>query len=495
MSQELSMDNLFAILVLAGVTLFLWLLIRRPSGIPPGPSFTLPIVGNVFQIGDNPIKTFRNMRKKYGDVFGVYIANRLVVVINGFHNLKEAFVKNGDIFSERPHLYFTNTITKGKGVLGSSGEVWKEQRKFALFTLRKLGMGKNILELKIQEEITSFIEEMARQNGEATDFRHTIGTSVCNIISSIVFGKRFEYDDPKFVKFLKIVDENVAMPPALNFFPFLRFLPGDVFKIKLMMRGIETIQRELFKSSIEQHVASYDEDDTDDFISAYIKEMKQKESLGDGNSSSINKENLRAVIQDLFIAGMETTSTTIRWLLLYLLHFSDVQEKCFAEIQDNVGCDKTICVEDKTKLPYLEATIMETLRYANVVPLALMHGVSKETTFKGYRIPKDALIVPNIDSVLSDTAIWGDPENFRPDRFLDENGRLTKPEEFIPFLLGPRNCLGESLARMELFLFVASMLQKFEFVKGEGNVLPTLQCVLGFTRAPQHFVVRAVLRI
>ena len=146
-----------------------------------------------------------------------------------------------------------------------------------------------------------------------------------------------------------------------------------------------------------------------------------------------------------------------------------------------MGCDRAICLEDKMKLTYVEATIMDILRHVDVEPLSLMRIVPRDIEFKGYTIPNDTLIIPNIDSVLSDLKIWGDPKVFRPERFLDENGRLIKPEEWIPFLFGPRNCLGESLARMELFLFLSSMLQKFEFVTSE-KCFPTLEGQLGFSQ-------------
>ena len=491
MFQELLMGNVGTILALTAVTLYLWFYNGRPKNAPPGPWFYVPVIGNLVQIGRNPVTSFREMRKKYGDVFSVYMANRLVVVINGFDTMKEAFVKNSDLFSDRPRLYFTKVITFGKGVVGSSGDVWNEQRKFALFTLKNLGMGKDILQLKIQDEASALNEELAKREGKATDVRNLIGSAVCNIIVSIVFGKRFEYNDPKYVNFLEIMEENVLMPPILHFFPFLRHLPGDMFKIKHMTSGMQTVQRDLVQASINEHKENYDEDNTDDFISAYIKEMKKKQKLGE--STSMDNSNLCAVIQDLFLGGTETSSTTLQWLLLYFLHFPEVQKKCFEEIQRNVGCDRMICLEDKTKLPYMEATIMEILRHADVAPLSLMRIVPRDIEFKGYTIPNDTLIIPNIDSVLSDLKIWGDPEVFQPERFLDENGRLTKPEEWIPFLFGARNCMGESLARMELFLFLSSMLQKFEFVKGEEG-FPTLECQLGFTQKTQPYTIKAILR-
>ena len=493
MLAELLLAKTPVTLALAGVMLLLWLFVRRPTNIPPGPWITLPIVGNLLQIGSDPMTSFRRMRKQYGDVFSVYIGNRLVIVINGYDCLKEALVHNGHLFSHRPHLYFTKVITDGKGIIGRSGELWKEQKRFTSITLRSLVIEKNILEFKIQEEMAIFIEELAKLNGAPTDVRHILETSVCNILSSIVFGKRFENDDPKLVKYLQIVNEIFTSTPMLNFFPFLRFLPGDLFKVKRITRGIETIQQELFKASIEHHISAYDEDDddTNDFISAYIKEIKKKEKLADANTS-MDYDNLCAVIQDLMLGGVDTTATFIRWLILIFLHFPDVQKKCFTEIKEHLGFDGEISIKDRANLDYLEATLMETMRFANITPMSLIHAVPQEFTFKGFRIPRDALVIPNLDSVLFDVKAWGDPEKFRVERFLDEKGRVVIPEEWVPFSMGPRSCTAKFLARIELFLFVAAMIQKFEFVK--ADVLPPLEGVLGFTHAPEPFFVRAVVR-
>ncbi|XP_041355987.1 cytochrome P450 2B4-like [Gigantopelta aegis] len=493
MLQEIIKKNLTTILAVAAATLFLRLLTHRRRGIPPGPWLTLPIIGNLLQVSRDPIRSFRKMRKKYGDVFSVYFANRLVIAVNGFEMMREAFVRNGEFFSDRPNVFIIDLITNHKGIIGSSGEVWKEQRKLTLMTLRHLGMGKNLLEGSIQTEATALVEELAKTKGQPIDVNELISTSVSNILSSIVFGKRYEFDDPNFIKFLKVVEKTLGTSPVLTFFPYLRFLPGDLFGFKRMKHDVDMVLTELVDVSIDQHLADYDENNINDFISAYLKEMKLKQSQGE-TKTSVDRSNLRMTIWNLFIAGTETTATTIRWLLLYFLHFPEVQERCFAEIRDHVGCDREICIKDKTELPYLEATILETLRFADIAPISGMHCVSQETMLNGYRIPTDAIILPVLDSVLSDPQVWGDPENFRPDRFLDENAHLTKPEEHIPFLFGPRNCVGESLARMELFLFVATMVQKFEFLRLKGKALPELESVAGFRQFPNDYMLRAVLR-
>jgi cytochrome P450 len=145
--------------------------------------------------------------------------------------------------------------------------------------------------------------------------------------------------------------------------------------------------------------------------------------------------NLNLSVGDMFVAGTETTSTALRWALLFFLHFPHVQDKCYAEIRDVIG-SRTPSMRDRPSLTYLEATIMETLRFADIVPLNVPHGLASDVTFRGYVIPKDAMVFPCLSSVLKDPDVWGDPENFRPERFIDPDGKLTKPEQFIPFGIG-----------------------------------------------------------
>ncbi|KAL3887171.1 hypothetical protein ACJMK2_027121 [Sinanodonta woodiana] len=137
---------------------------------------------------------------------------------------------------------------------------------------------------------------------------------------------------------------------------------------------------------------------------------------------------------------------------------------------------------------------MEILRVYPVAPLAVPHAVSKEIIFKGYRIPEGTTVLVNLYSVLRDPSTFKDPDVFRPERYLDADGHLTKPEEYIPFSIGRRVCLGESVARMELFLFIASLVQKFEFLPVDGDLLPERKGIIGITYFPVPFLIRAVRR-
>ncbi|XP_067652383.1 cytochrome P450 2U1-like [Haliotis asinina] len=473
--------------------LLVWLLTRRPSGLPPGPPL-LPFIGNILSMGSDPRITFKKLRQQYGDIFSVYMFNTPVIVLNGYNSLRDAIVKNADVFSDRPYSTFGDIIAKGKGVSAASGDQWREQRRFALNTLREFGAGRNIMEDKIHEEISQFLKSLDTERGQGFDCKRLVHNAVSNVICSIIFGKRFEYTDPLFIKFLKAMDENLAnLSPSgvLSVLPFVRFLPGDLFKFKKTVQNVDTIISLLIDPMIKERMQKQEDDNVSDFIHAYIKEMRLRKEKH--VETSLDLENLAMVILDLFVAGTETTATTIRWALVYFLHYPEVQEKCFREIQENIGQSRRPSMKDKVNMPYVEATILEVLRRADIGPTSLPHGVPHDVQFNGYTFPKDSTVILMLDSVLQDPDVWGDPDNFRPDRFLDDSGKIVKKEEFIPFSLGRRVCLGESMARMELFLFLTTMIQRFKFVPLESR-MPSLDGLMGLTHSPKPFVIKAVRR-
>ncbi|XP_067674837.1 cytochrome P450 2B4-like [Haliotis asinina] len=480
-------------LFLVVVLVVLWLSMRRAPGLPPGPPL-LPFLGNALSMQSDSRVLFKNLRQKYGDIFSLYVFHKPVIVLNGYNVLKEAIVKDADVFSDRGHSFLTDFYSKGKGIVGTSGDLWHEQRRFTLNTLREFGAGRTIMEDKIHEEIAHFVLAVEEKKGQGFNIERLVQNAVSNVICSIVFGKRFEYTDPVFVRFLKAMDElfkNSAISGILSVFPAVRYLPGDPFKFRKTVDSIDMVENLMIKPSIKDHLKDHDEENRDDFIHVYLKEIQRRQQKQE--TTTLDLENLAKTVDDLFTGGSETTSTTIRWALVYFLNYPDVQEKCFQEILENVGQSRPPSMKDKTNLPYVEATIMETLRYGNIVPVTIPHTVPHDVQFRGYTFPKGISVVLNLDSVLQDKDVWGDPQNFRPDRFLDGEGKIQKREEFIPFSLGRRVCLGESMARMELFLFLTTMIQKFKFVPVKGEK-PPLEGIMGLSLAPCEFQLKAIPR-
>ncbi|XP_076462089.1 cytochrome P450 2B4-like [Babylonia areolata] len=410
-------------------------------------------------------------------------------------------------------------------IILSHGPTWKEQRKASLEILRKLGMGKNLLASKVQEEVSHYIRAVEDHQGQPADLHRLTTVSVSNNICSIVFGRRFRYDDPVFIRYIENVEDNIerlGSAAVIHFIPFLEYLPGDLFGIRQIMANVKAIEETFFQPLIDEHVrpstmtGGGDDDDSGndkdelngdsdgdddehqqgparDFIYGYLQQMRRKEKQG--VFTSLCEPELLTTVGDLFIAGTETTSVTLRWTLLYFLHHQHVQDKCFQEVREVIGLHRPPTIRDRPRMVYLEATLNEVLRVSSIAPFAVGHSTPCDVSFRGYVIPRGAVIMPFLDTALHDPEVWGgDPYSFRPERFIDADGKLVRPEEFIPFGVGRRMCLGEALARVELFLYLSTLVQHFRFLPPEPEALPSLVGHLGGTHVPEPYKIRAVRR-
>ncbi|KAF4096331.1 cytochrome P450 2D6 isoform X2 [Onychostoma macrolepis] len=144
-------------------------------------------------------------------------------------------------------------------------------------------------------------------------------------------------------------------------------------------------------------------------------------------------------------------------------------------------------MDDRDKLSYTYTTVNEFQRCANIVPSGVFHEMTRPTNLRGYNIPKGTEIFTNLRAILSDKEHWKYPDTFNPENFLDGNGQFFKSESFLPFSLGPRVCLGETLAKMELFLFITSLLQRIRFSWPPGAKWPAMNGIVRLVRSPEPF--------
>ncbi|XP_065264186.1 cytochrome P450 2H2-like isoform X3 [Emys orbicularis] len=377
---------------------------RKRSGsgkLPPGP-VAFPIIGNMLQLNvRNLPQSIHELSAKYGPVFTIYLGSLRVVVLYGQEAVKEALIDQGDEFSGRGKLALADKLIKGAGIIFSNGERWKQLRRFALTTLRNFGMGKKSIEERIQEEARFLVERLRNTHERPFDPTIPLTHAVSNIICSIVFGDRFDYEDQKFLTLIKLTEKN----------------------------------NEVFRSLLGQEQQN--------------------------GQSEFNTDNLVRCTLDLFFAGTGTSSTTLRHGLLILLKYPEIEEKVHEEIDRVVGRSRSPCMADRSQMPYTDAVIHEVQRTANIVPMGVPHAVTRDTHFRHYIIPKGTTIFPALQSVLHDSREFPKSEQFNPGHFLDENGAFKKSDFFIPFSAGKRICVGEGLARMELFLLLTTILQNF----------------------------------
>ncbi|NXL94119.1 CP2DK protein, partial [Alectura lathami] len=430
-------------------------------------------------------------QKKFGNIFSLQHCWTNVVVLNGYKAVKEALVERSEDFADRP--YFPVYEHLGYRIIAAKyGHVWKELRRFTLSTLRNFGMGKKSLEEQVTEEAGFLCSAISAEAGRPFDLRFLVHNAVCNLICTITYGDRFNYGDETFKKLLalfenSLLEESGLLPQLLNVVPILLRIPGLPQKVFRWQKAYMDFTGAL----IDKHKETWDPAYTRDFTDVFLKEMaKGKEAEENG----FNKRNLLLVTADLLAAGSHTTSTTLRWAFLYMLLYPEIQSKVHKEIDEVIGRNRPPTVADQANMPYTNAVIHEVQRCGDIVPVGLPHMTFRDTELQGFFIPKGTTIITNLSSVLKDEAFWKKPNQFYPEHFLDENGQFVRPEAFMPFSAGRRVCLGEQLAKMELFIFFTTLMQKFTFVLPEDQPRPREDGCFALLNAPHAYQLRAVPR-
>ncbi|PIO29019.1 hypothetical protein AB205_0126070 [Aquarana catesbeiana] len=539
--QKNIIGNMDLITILLSVVVILFLANvyknqRKPihTNLPPGPK-PLPIIGNLHMLDmKHPYKTFMEMSKEYGTVLTIHFGMAKVIILCGYDTVKDALLNHGEEFSNRPKLAIFSKSTKDNGVIFSNGESWKAMRRFTLSTLRDYGMGKKAIEDKISEEAEFLVQAMKSYGGKPFDNLTILNAAVANIIISILLGQRFNYDHPTILRLMGLINENIQLMGSrvvrmYNIIPtLLDLLPGPHHKIFENMRHMQNFIKETFtkqkktldvndqRNLIDAYLVKQQErgrntgrqigihvpqataycqvvssgndedggdgdDDNDEVTDViWVPDRAEEETEGEaaqpqggrhqerGKSESsqyFHNDNLIALVNDLFVAGMETTTTTMRWAILLMMKYPEIQKKVQKEIDSIIGTTPPQA-EHRKKMPYTDAVIHEIQRFGDIVPDGAPHETIQDVTFRGYFIPK---------------------------HFLDAEGNFKKNEAFIPFSIGKRSCAGETLAKMELFLFFTSLMQNFTFQALPGAEIDLEPAEAG-THGPKPYQLCAIPR-
>lgn len=460
--------------------------------LPPGPR-PLPIIGNLHILDiKKPYQTLHQLSKKYGPVYTVQLGQEKVVVLCGYEAVKEALVNHAEEFSGRPKVQLFEEITRGHGVIFANDDNWKVMRRFTLSTLRDFGMGKEGIESKISEESHFLVKKFRSYKGEPFDNTMIMNGAVANIIVSILLSNRFDYEDPTLLKLLKMINENIHLigsPMSVLYNAYPSVMRWCLSIQKTVARNLQEIHAFIQETFTNQR-KELDVNDQRNLIDSFL--VKQQEEKPNPELYFTN-ENLTVLVTDLFAAGMETTSTTLRWGLLLMMKYPEIQRKVQSEIEKVIGSAEPQ-VRHRKEMPYTDAVIHEIQRFGNIVPNNLPHATTQDVNFRGYLLPKGIQVIPLLTSVLYDKDHFVKADEFYPEHFLDSSGNFVRKEAFMPFSAGKRSCAGENLAKMELFLFFTRLLQNFTFQAPPGATLD-LTSAVGLTAGPLPHKICALPRV
>ncbi|KAK5612141.1 hypothetical protein CRENBAI_024498 [Crenichthys baileyi] len=443
----------------------------------PGP-FAWPVVGNALQLGQMPQITFAKLAKKYGDVYQIRLGCSDIVVLNGAQVIREALIQHSTEFAGRPNFVSFQAVSGGKSLTFTNySKQWRRHRKLAQTTIRAFSSSNSHTKKAFEHQIVAEAKELVEiflklsTHGQYFNPGHELTVAASNVICALCFGKRYGRDDVEFRALLHHVDQfgqTVGAGSLVDVMPWLKSFPNPVQSVFKTFKWLNQEFFKFVKSKVEEHRQTFDPQHIRDMSDAIIEVIN--ESNGD---TELTKDYTEAT----------------------LAKHPDIQTKLHVLIDKVVGRGRLPSVEDRVYMPYLGAFIYETMRFTSFIPVTIPHSTTSDVTVGGFNIPKDTVIFVNQWSVNHDPLSWKDPHVFDPSRFLDENGSLDKDltNDVMIFSAGKRRCIGDQVAKVEVFLFFAILLHQCTFEKCPNEDF-TLNCSYGLTLKPLDYKITAKLR-
>nr|XP_034177863.1 probable cytochrome P450 303a1 [Osmia lignaria]XP_034177871.1 probable cytochrome P450 303a1 [Osmia lignaria] len=337
------------------------------------------------------------------------------------------------------------------------------------------------------------IKKMDRScDGIVVPMHDAFGVTVLNTLWIMMAGKRFNVDDQDLTYLQQILatlmNEIDMIGAPFGHFPILRFIAPEMSGYKSFLEIHQKLWKFL-RDELDGHRNTFTPNSPRDLMDVYLDVLSSK-----NYSNSFSEAQLLAICVDLFMAGSETTSKSLGFCFLNLMLNPHVQKKAHEEIDRVIGRNRPPTLEDRSKMTYMNAIVLESLRIFMGRTLNVPHRALRDTSISGHRIPKDTMLIVNFERILMGES-WGDPENFRPERFINESGNIVTPQTYFPFSIGRHRCMGENLARSNIFIITTTLLQAFTFSPVPGEEKPSSQdFVDGVTGGPKPFRALVSLR-
>ncbi len=454
----------------------------KPTLAPlaPGPR-PYPILGNLAQLSNPPFKSFADLRNSYGDVFSIRFGALDVVVISGAKAIQEAF-GHGEAFTGRPQLRAFQHFGKGLSIAFTSySPTWKLHRK-----LVRQAIGESLKNLgpEVDDVVTANFRKMGHKwvtTGHALDPKSDIEAQTLRSLFWFCFGSQ-DSDESRmmiYANLLRRLHDTVPLAGLTDLFPWTRsFLWWSVDRVRAAADAFTDAIAVVIDKSLK-NTASH--------VVGSLQNQWDRLTQQAAGVQGVTRQQVLHSAEDLIGAGLENSVNFVHWALFYMAKYPSVQDAMYREILDVLGHESTAAYAVRDRLPYSQAVMWEILRHSGTMPLTLPHSCPQGATFRGYHIPKEAVVFGNLASLANDEEVFPEPQNFDPSHVLSADGQAvdeTKVSHLTMFGLGWRRCLGEQLGRRQMFLALVTLIQSCQFVEdpghelraGEGDFTVTFSC-------------------
>ncbi|KAJ8449627.1 hypothetical protein Cgig2_005649 [Carnegiea gigantea] len=448
--------------------------------LPPGPP-ALPIIGNLHMLGRLPHRALAKLAQKYGPIMSLRLGHVPTIVVSSA-KAAELFLKEHDaVFATRPISQSSVYLSYGaKGVaFGQYGEYWRRMRKMCtlhLLTLAKVTSFEGLRRVEVEAAVWRLVEAAVAR--DVVDVGERVGDLIEEIVFKMVIGKG--KDEDKRYDLKGVVEEAVTLAGAFNLADFVPYLaPLDLQGLARKMKDLSKRADEIFENIIDDHLKEEDFRQHTDILGATLALMKNPNNEF---FSSFDRDNVKAIMLDLFVGGIGTSLVAIVWALAALIKHPRVMKLVQEELDSVIGKERLVVESDLSKLTYLDLVVKETFRLYPVAPLLVPHESMEDVIVNGYEIPKKSRVIINIWAIGRDSNVWSENVGeFYPERFIgkeiDVRGRDF---ELIPFGAGRRGCPGMQLGLLTVKLVVAQLAHCFTWELPNGMQHEKLDMNEGF---------------
>ncbi|XP_045157633.2 cytochrome P450 2B19-like [Mercenaria mercenaria] len=493
---------LLILILILSLICYLW--IKQNNSNIPGPT-GLPFLGSVFSV--NPEKmhlSFYKWALKYGTIFKIRICGKTIIVLNDFDLVRKVFAEKEQIeyFNDRSETFV------GKFAVYETSDIVLSLNNNQKFVLLKRLLQKCLkrqsqtggFRNSFNEEMERLVEKIEQYDGKEFELKPFIRHSLANLVSILMSGegvdgetskRLWEFNDNTFY----LLETSVNL--FLTTFPFARHLPGKLGAVyKTMMSSRDWVINTYFNQCKSDSEAESDKG----LVYALLRQ--QSDVNNERGYTFITDDNIKGIILDLIVAAMKSTNSAVSACFLLLLNHPENISIIQNEIDEVVGQARVPEEEDQRKMPFCRAVVYEVLRYTSFGSLGLPHSVTKDYTLDTYHFRKNDIFLSNIWYIHHDPHFWDEPWEFRPSRFLDDDGALLqanheKMRRIATFSVGRRVCAGKDIAFNRMFLYLTNILQRFSLLPPEFSTLPSADprgYVPGLFLEPKPFACKLIRR-
>ncbi|KAL9235603.1 hypothetical protein vseg_010348 [Gypsophila vaccaria] len=434
----------------------------------------LPIIGNLHQLGKLPHRSLQSLSRKHGDLMLLHLGSKPTLVVSSPDAAEEVMKTHDAVFSDRPVFKVASVVAYyGRDIVFAKyGEYWRQIKSICVMHMLSNIMVKSFR--KIREEETSQIVECIKMSAPTVQLNLTdcFASYTNDVVSRAAFGRKYDRDEGcgNIKELLNEVSKVIGAGNVGDFIPWLGWidhLTGVLRTATRVANAFDSFLDRIVQEHIDRfELQSRDKDEVDksrDLVDVLLGIQR--------NDPHLHRDTVKALLLDMLAAGIETTSTLLEWTMSELLLHPESMKRLQDEVR-GLAKGKTIIDEDDLKnMKYLTAVIKESLRLHPPLPLLLFRESSQNTKICNYDIAAGTMVIINAWAIQRQPALWDEPEEFQPERFLnnpmDMNGTDFK---FIPFGAGRRGCPGISFATVEAELILANLIARFDWKLPPGEV-------------------------